>query len=195
MRHFVVNRLLFAEILFMFLTLVIGLCYNTAIDVSTNLNDLPVTLASCLMGIAMGIHNVAAKEAIPNCPPTTVMTSTLINVAISASQALCTSYLSRFIPAAGGAEGEQEALTKKAEAAREKFVTTTRPLIFFILGAVVGASFMYEMAFWSMAFPIVIICFVITDAHMLYAAETPEGKAQDYQIVLECTSPIVKASA
>lgn len=193
MRHFVVNRLLFAEILFMFLTLVIGLSYNSAIDASTSLNDTPVALASCLMGISMGIHNVAAKEAIPNCPPTTVMTSTLINVAISASQAVCNTYVSRYLPLPdGGEEGEQASLVKKAEAAREKFITTTRPLIFFVLGAIVGAAFMYEMAFWSMVFPMLIIGFIITDAHLLYVAETPQEKSQDYQVVLECNSPIVK---
>ena len=42
------------------------------ISQSKRIDDWPVVLVGCLMGASMGFHNIAAKESVANCPPTTV---------------------------------------------------------------------------------------------------------------------------
>ena len=43
------------------------------ISSSKNLDNWYVVLVGSLMGASMGFHNVAAKESVTNCPPTTVI--------------------------------------------------------------------------------------------------------------------------
>ena len=67
------------EFIMMLATTIVGLILNTQIDNGT-IDSWQVILVGCLTGASMGFQCVAAKECFANCPPTTVMTSTLINV-------------------------------------------------------------------------------------------------------------------
>lgn len=73
------------ELLFVIIVFILGIIFKDNIQHSSGLDDPYVILIGCLMAAAMGFHNEAAKESIPSCPPTTVMTSTLINASIFAS--------------------------------------------------------------------------------------------------------------
>jgi hypothetical protein len=45
---------------------------DETISSSKQIDDWPVVLVGSIMGVSMGFQNVAAKESIKNCPPTTV---------------------------------------------------------------------------------------------------------------------------
>eukprot|EP01035_Chromulina_nebulosa_P019604 gene19604-25511_t len=77
----------------MLIVWIVGSKKDDSIRNAENLNDGNVILLGTLMGAAMGFHNIAAKESITNCPPTTVMTSTLVNVASNVG-AVITDYAS-----------------------------------------------------------------------------------------------------
>lgn len=109
-------------------------------------NNSYVVLLGSLMGAAMGFHNAAAKEAVLNCPPTTVMTSTLVNVATNASNAIVY-YFSN--------------MNDKYHDSRGKFITTIKPLISFIIGALIGSAVTHYGRFWFGIIPIFTCSFLI----------------------------------
>ena len=47
---------------------------DETISSSKQIDDWQVVLVGSIMGVSMGFHNVAAKESVTNCPPTTVNT-------------------------------------------------------------------------------------------------------------------------
>eukprot|EP00697_Spironema_sp_BW2_P002578 gnl/Spiro4/13417_TR7157_c0_g2_i1.p1 gnl/Spiro4/13417_TR7157_c0_g2~~gnl/Spiro4/13417_TR7157_c0_g2_i1.p1 ORF type:complete len:139 (-),score=19.13 gnl/Spiro4/13417_TR7157_c0_g2_i1:31-447(-) len=125
----------------------------------------------------MGFHSVGAKEAIgPNCPPTTVMTSTLINVASHGSNAAI--YFFAFkgvcrLPApvstdpartAEEQQSETEPFRELYEQAASKFLAGFKPLAAFTLGALFGSATMYFGSFWCLSSPVAIVVFLICDA-------------------------------
>ena len=67
------------ELSLLLATAIFGIIYNDEIDAAV-MNDWEVVLPGCLAGAAMGFHCVAVKESFVNCPPTTVVTSTMVNV-------------------------------------------------------------------------------------------------------------------
>ena len=97
------------------------------------------------MAAAMGTQNVVAKEAVTNCPPTTVMTSTLINVATHFS-----SSLNCF------AHGEHQ----KGMEYAEKLYLTIMPLIFFIIGCLVGGG-VASIGFYHFSVIVVVVNLVV----------------------------------
>jgi len=62
-------------------TWVIGIQYDDIVSNATSIDVPELVLIACLLGASMGIHNIAAKESVANCPSTTVMTMTMITVA------------------------------------------------------------------------------------------------------------------
>jgi len=70
-----------AELLAMIASIIAGLLLNDKIDDGT-IESWSVVLLGSLCGASMGFQCVAARESFANCPPTTVMTNTLINVPI-----------------------------------------------------------------------------------------------------------------
>jgi uncharacterized membrane protein YoaK (UPF0700 family) len=67
------------ELAFLLATAIIGIIFIEDIDKGT-IDSPIVILTGCLAGASMGFHCVAARESFLNCPPTTVMTNTMINV-------------------------------------------------------------------------------------------------------------------
>jgi len=52
----------------------IGIYFNDAVDYALTIDAPEIVLIGCLLGASMGVHNIAAKEGVVNCPSTTVMT-------------------------------------------------------------------------------------------------------------------------
>ena len=69
------------EFIPMLAAMIIGLLYDDEIT-NGGLEDSMVVLVGCLLGASMGSQCVAARESFTNCPPTTVMTNTLVNVTL-----------------------------------------------------------------------------------------------------------------
>jgi len=131
----------FMYLVFLVVVLILGLLIDDKILLASENQDQDnpyVVLVGSLMGAAMGFHNAAAKDAIQNCPPTTVMTSTLVNVATNATNTLV------YVVA-----GDD-----KLADSRGKLVTTSRPLVSFIAGALVGAAVTHYGRFYFGIIPI-----------------------------------------
>ena len=154
--EFVVISLLIVEVAVLSVSWIIGHHWNNELDDSKSVDDAEVIIVASIMAVAMGVQNVAAKEGIANVPPTTVMTSTLINTAITFAHALCNQILHCF----HSRQSENEQLTaikKKSDSAADKFIVTVKPLVYFIIGAVIGAAFMHQSSFISLVIPIAIV--------------------------------------
>jgi uncharacterized membrane protein YoaK (UPF0700 family) len=155
--EFVVISLLIVEVIVLAVSWIIGHHFNNQLDDSNNVDDAAVIIVASILAVAMGVQNVAAKEGIANVPPTTVMTSTLINTAITFAQAMCSRTILHCFHR-GQSENEQLiSMKKKSDSATEKFIVTVKPLVFFVIGAVVGAAFMHQSSFISLVIPIVIV--------------------------------------
>ena len=179
---------------------------NSADDIDNPLN----VLVASLLGISMGFHNVAAKEAILNCPPTTVMTSTMINVAQNLSNTieygLAKHALLRLQSKAVTAQTAQateschsslcftpltadqhKAMQAKYDDAASKFLTTVKPLFYFIVGGLVGAATMNKGRWHCLAIPVFTICFIIFDILLQrYRISLPQPPQSQY---VEIPSP------
>lgn len=151
---------------------------NTVVD----LNSWNVILVGSLMGAAMGSHNSAAKECIPNCPATTVMTTTLVNLSSGLSnvvaQYLATIPCLRLMPP-NGPNGSYLPLTTTERDSHQKLLTESygklvvlaKPFISFLIGSVIGAAAMLHLSFHSLFIPILILLTVIADMQLLIMNE------------------------
>eukprot|EP01038_Epipyxis_sp_PR26KG_P005327 gene5327-7393_t len=148
-------------------SIALGIIFNKQIDQDNKLTEWQTILVGSLLGAVMGFHNVSAKEAIgPTCPPTTVMTSTLINVAGNASNTvnffLAKHHLFRLIPynETPTTIEEKQNLSyhfdSKFQESYTKLMITIFPLIYFIIGALVGGAITYNISFWSLLIPLTI---------------------------------------
>ena len=156
------------ELAFLLISLVAGQCYDELISAThptTPIDHPAVVWAACLMAMSMGFHNVAAKETIANVAPTTVMTSTLVTVAGHAANTLgywCLHHLGmqRYFFAA---EADIKAYTAMQTDAGDKFWTTVRPLLCFIVGGIAGAASMKSISFWCLLVPAVLVVGLMVD--------------------------------
>lgn len=151
-------------------------------DSVVDLNSWKVILVGVLMGAAMGSHNSAAKECIPNCPATTVMTTTLVNLSSGLSnvvaQSLATIPCLRLMPP-NGPNGsylpltttERETHQKLLTESYTKFVVLAKPFISFLIGSVVGALAMLHISFHCLVIPIIVLLSVIVDMQLLIMKE------------------------
>ena len=152
---------------------------------ATDLNRWEVILVGGLMGGAMGFHNAAAKESIPNCPATTVMTTTIVTSSTALSNTL-TLYFSTLpllhLTPPNGADGtylplsgpERISYKKATREAWTKFVVAVKPLITFTIGAIIGAIMTTHISFHSIGIPIAILIFILMDINTLIQRERAE---------------------
>jgi len=148
--------------------MILGLIFDQEIQDAADLNNFYVILLSCVMASAMGVHNVAAKDAVTNCPPTTVMTSTMINVASNFSSMILYYLASKGVISSkekvSDVDGSLKAFAEKYADFSSKFVTTVQPLLWFIIGSLVGAGVAFHGTFWFGVIPILIVLMIIADA-------------------------------
>ena len=177
------------EIVMLTAALAIGMFFESTFEKDTvNLNRWEVILVGSLMGGAMGFHNAAAKESIPNCPATTVMTTTIVTSSTALSNAL-TLYLSTLpllhLTPPNGADGSYLPLSaagrisykKATREAWTKFAVAVTPLITFTTGAVAGAILTTHISFYSIGIPVAILVFVLVDIKILIQRERAEDEA------------------
>ena len=157
------------EIAFIVASWIIGNYYDAVMLLNTDIDLWINVLVGCLLGASMGFHNVAAKEAITNCPPTTVMTSTMINVAQNLSNtveyALATVSFLRLQPTTGPlTDAQKVSMRAKYIDSLGKFITTAKPLAAFIVGCVIGAVTMDRGSWHCLAIPCAALLLLVTDA-------------------------------
>lgn len=76
------------EVAMLIISWVLGEEYLDIINTTTDVDNWAVILVATMYASSMGFQCIAAKETISNCPATTVMTNTLVNVAALGSSAL-----------------------------------------------------------------------------------------------------------
>jgi uncharacterized membrane protein YoaK (UPF0700 family) len=198
------------EIVMLAITWAVGHYLDQRIIDSNNLDEWPVVLLGCFMGASMGFHNVAAKESITGCPPTTVMTSTLINVSSGLSNSLglfiSSCGLMRLTPP-NGLNGSYKRLTKEEKSilfavGSEMFFKTVvliKPLISFLVGALIGAVTMEHGSFHCLAIPIAALCGVLSEifakiytAEKVVSTKNPEQQ-MTYLLSISGTNVVIKS--
>jgi len=155
---------------------IVGLKLNTAIIQATSIDDAPIVIAASLMGSSMGFQSYAVKDTVANSPPTTVMTSTLINLASHFSNALGFTALAKLpinisvakINAAPSTDApsfdeQQKLVEAKQQEFWTKFVSTGKPLLAFLIGCIIGSVAMYRIEFWGISIPFFILVFLIME--------------------------------
>jgi uncharacterized membrane protein YoaK (UPF0700 family) len=196
-----ISLILFSiEIAFLIMALILGLIYEHEIDTAIDVDNFYIIVVGCALSYAMGAHSVAAKESFVNCPPTTVMTNTLINVSGAAASVVgysltkyCESFFSlnptvysQIVYEEGASDaGEQKQIAKEAYAAATskqlkesimKFYTSGQPLFNFIFGSIMGALIMYHGNTVSLVVPLFIVSSIFIDIgynHYLLSKQAP----------------------
>jgi uncharacterized membrane protein YoaK (UPF0700 family) len=134
-----------------------------------------IIIVGSSLAFAMGAHSVAAKESFANCPPTTVMTNTLINVS-GAGAAVVGYFLTKNYPGvlslnpvnAAEDDAMKASVAKNLKDWTTKFLILGQPLFFFILGAIIGALIMYYGQFWCLFVPLFAVIFIVVDTGIKY---------------------------
>lgn len=193
------------EIAFIIASWIIGIEYDAILLANENIDQWTNVLIACLLGASMGFHNVAAKEAITNCPPTTVMTSTMINVAQNLSNTieygLAKHSLLRLHTSSVQTAEQTAAMVIKYVDSLNKFQTTAKPLLSFIVGCIIGAITMNKGSWHCFIIPCVGIFAIIIDTMLQQHALTNAAlAAQRLQASLDlahsedCKSEYAKVS-
>jgi uncharacterized membrane protein YoaK (UPF0700 family) len=167
--------ILILELLLMIAVWILGLIYDHIITNADTLDEAwQFTLVACLMGAAMGLQNIAAKESIANCPPTTVMTSTLINVSSHFSNMMGYYFASKNLISLTASRAKHVPITTEEANQRDKdiedkylefrnkFLVTSKPLLSFIAGALIGSVITHYASFWFSALSAFLICLLIS---------------------------------
>lgn len=165
------------EIGMLVVTWAVGVHLNDLISASIDLDDWYVVLVGSMLGASMGFHNIAAKESIVGCPPTTVMTSTLVNLAGAGANTLgfilASFNIMRLTPPTGPkgtylplTTEERHGFSLKAYAEFQKFLPFFRPLISFLIGAVIGSVTMKYAEFYCLVIPIFFLLIIYSSIIM-----------------------------
>lgn len=179
-----VAKLLFTiEALLLLVSIPIGIMNADAIAADGAVFGWPLILMGSILGGAMGLHNAASKEYIPNCPATTVMTMTLISVAISWAQMVVYSgahYLGCFVIPSLNSTHDPTIAVMKAQTSIKNFRTVVKPFIMFIIGAICGVVVTTHASYWSIFVPVALICWIVVDIHLSdWDVELPSSVISD----------------
>eukprot|EP01040_Poterioochromonas_malhamensis_P010702 gene10702-11660_t len=165
------------EVTLLVIAFAVGLNYDQEMEEQNqSLSDWRLILTASIMGAAMGMHNAAAKESIPNVPATTVMTMTLVSESMTLSQLLAF-FLADHLCLRLSPKGKQitdEDRKKNHEKlidALGKWITVTRPLIAFLIGAVIGCALATNITYYCLLIPAVMIGTVVIDIYLAMVVE------------------------
>eukprot|EP01032_Pedospumella_encystans_P026054 gene26054-29428_t len=131
--------LLFAcEAIVLLLSIVFGVYIQFWRSGFDRLDSWQTYVQASLLAFAMGIHNAASLEVIENCPATTMVTSTFVKIAMSAADTA-----QYYVSLKGCADYDynrgEATIEEKFLNARATFCSNFILLVFFVLGAIIGA--------------------------------------------------------
>jgi uncharacterized membrane protein YoaK (UPF0700 family) len=143
-------------------SMLFGVCIDYSADEFPDLNSWQAIVTGSLLAFTMGVHNAAAQDLIANCPSTTVMTMTIVKTSIFASNSvqywLASKGLVFMYPPKGEKPVDYELIMRSNyNAYSAKFYDNVKPLIFFVLGATVGAVLSIHMSFWCLFLPMLLL--------------------------------------
>lgn len=181
------------EIAALVVAMVLGLNFDHSIKLNDSYSDWRLVLVASVLGAAMGFHNAAAKETIPNCPATTVMTMTLVAVSAQFTNTvfylLATMFLINLFPKSKGKpDNYKESIESKYKETKSKFFVTFRPLVWFLIGALIGTVLTYHITYWSIFLPIALAFIIVIDMYASILKESIEEdakKMRELEIKLE----------
>eukprot|EP01032_Pedospumella_encystans_P026990 gene26990-30512_t len=192
------------EMAALFVAFLFGIFVDYSADEFPDLNSWQSIITGSLLAFSMGVHNSAAQDVITNCPSTTVMTMTIVKIAMAGANAvqfwLASKSLIKLYPQKEGKADAYEAMMlKNYQSHSTKFFESIKPLIFFVLGATIGAVMVIHMSFWNLFLPILMLGILVQSVRMSRArhiSNTHEKLGeQDQDVELSMTkSPIIQAS-
>ena len=182
--------LLSLEVGMLVISWAVGIHLDRLIMASNDLDEWHVVLVGCLLGAAMGFHNVAAKESIAGCPPTTVMTSTLINVSGGLANTITLLMASvgmlRLTPPTGLkgvylplTAAEKHGFYTNAYDCFMKTLPLIKPLLSFLVGAIIGAITTKFGTFHCLAIPITVLVFIQIEIILNICSEEKDVQPND----------------
>lgn len=185
----------------------IGLVYNDSITSDGGVFRVPLIVVGSILGCAMGVHNAAAKEYIPNCPATTVMTMTLVSASIGFAQMVVYSAANHMgfllVPKGKPAPSDYEVqMLHKAEQSIAGFIKVSKPIVVFIVGAIIAAVLTHVCSFWSLMIPIAVSLWFVLDiylsiahAHAVQQATAAAARAEEGKGDVEMAAQLVVPGA
>jgi uncharacterized membrane protein YoaK (UPF0700 family) len=165
-------------------TIFLGLWFE---DDLNSLSDWQLILVGSTMAFSMGVHSAGVKVCLPNAPATTVMTLTILGIAMQFSNAISYFFAQFFIydlynsktqDIRANDESKQAYLAKMQKGYSEACVNVMKsfkPLFFFTTGALLGTALMKYITFWCLALPVGLLVLMIWDVYLGRMHEDSEG--------------------
>ena len=173
--------LFFLEALALLLTMILGLAFDDRIHGNYGNKDGELATVSAILGMAMGIHNGAAKDAIANCPSTTVMTMTIVQVSTNAAQTfmyrLARDGCTALFPTNKKPAEYEKNMSDKCVDMTNKLSVSSRPLIMFIAGALFGTVLASNTTYWCLLVPLGFCCGFVFDIYLGMKYDLPVDKS------------------
>lgn len=188
------------EIAYFIVIWIVGDQIYEEFDSNIILEQWQIILLASLTGASMGVHNAVAKEAISNCPSTTVMTMTLVSIGQLMAQTfeyfLASNKLMNLRPCTLSSCRNIEmdeivttsyynSMTSKYNDSCKKLITALKPLFAFVAGALVGSGATIAGKFTSLIIPIFFILLVCIDAMIKAYIDDKATKTAAYANVSE----------
>lgn len=125
-----------------------------------------VIILGMMLGFSMGIHNGVAQEVIADCPATTVITMTIVKLSLNAANTF-QHYIA--LKSTNNLQtNDYENLLTNFNKSAIKVRSLYKPLVLFIIGAIVGSAINKVIFFWCLLIPIFLLFIIIID---IYFAE------------------------
>lgn len=170
-------------------TIFLGLWFE---DDLNSLSDWQLILVGSTMAFAMGVHSAGVKICLPNAPATTVMTLTILGIAMQMSNAISYFFAQLFVydlyskteDLKTNDESKQvyiQKMQKGYDDACANVMKSFKPLFFFTTGALLGTALMKYITFWCLAVPIGLLLIMVIDVFRGMRYEDTQGRLLQQQ--------------
>lgn len=164
----ILRLFLVLEASILFLGLAFGYIFRNSIDDDEALNSPELIVCATTLSFAMGLQSAAVKELFPECPSTTVITMLIVTFSTQAAgastYAVASAGWTDLQPVSKERPATYESdIRGKRDSSVTKFLSTSRQLVSFLVGGVVGASLVFSIDFAAFFVPILLLFVMFLD--------------------------------
>lgn len=156
------------EIGFLFVAMMSGRYFDSTIEEDHSLGSWQLITVASILGVAMGAQCACVRASFPACPPTTVLTTILVSFSVQAAHGIHYTasmrgwYRHKDHPHIHGLH----AINTQA------LINSTRHLLSFLIGGLLGAVAMETISFWCFSIPIVVLMGFLLDVKVSQRKES-----------------------
>ena len=160
------------EIAFLLVAMLCGRYFDSTIEIDHSLGSWQLISVASLLGVAMGAQCACVRASFPRCPPTTVLTTILVSFSVQAAHGIHYTAVVKGWSRIVQYEDNETHLHASHAANTQALINSTRHLLSFLVGGLLGAVTMETFSFWSFSIPMVVLMGLMLDVELARRKES-----------------------